>query len=105
MLLNCRVWSCINHFPFFGYHFPIDFKNDLSLRCYKFLAVCITHGNSILTSGRPFLPFAGDLSAEWPFTPGEEPVLVPRPHQVSSEYQCPVITIACVYFEQGLVVE
>ncbi|XP_012503475.1 PREDICTED: HERV-H LTR-associating protein 1 [Propithecus coquereli] len=29
---------------------------------------------------------AGDLPAEWPFTPGEEPALFPRPHQVS---RCP----------------
>ncbi|XP_012640864.2 HERV-H LTR-associating protein 1 [Microcebus murinus] len=29
---------------------------------------------------------AGDLPAEWPFAPGEEPALFPRPHQVS---RCP----------------
>uniref|UniRef100_A0A2I3RRD1 HHLA1 neighbor of OC90 n=1 Tax=Pan troglodytes TaxID=9598 RepID=A0A2I3RRD1_PANTR len=34
----------------------------------------------------PRYPQTGDLSAEWPFTAGEEPVLVPRPHQVS---RCP----------------
>ncbi|XP_059971525.1 HERV-H LTR-associating protein 1 [Mesoplodon densirostris] len=34
----------------------------------------------------PRYPQAGDLPAVWPFTPGEEPVLVPGPHQVS---RCP----------------
>ncbi|XP_008072396.1 HERV-H LTR-associating protein 1 [Carlito syrichta] len=31
-------------------------------------------------------PQTGDLPAEWPFTPREEPALIPRPHQVS---RCP----------------
>ncbi|XP_059983728.1 HERV-H LTR-associating protein 1 [Lagenorhynchus albirostris] len=34
----------------------------------------------------PRYPQAGDLPAAWPFTPGEEPVLVPGPHQAS---RCP----------------
>ncbi|XP_065751820.1 HERV-H LTR-associating protein 1 [Phocoena phocoena] len=34
----------------------------------------------------PRYPQAGDLPAAWPFIPGEEPALVPGPHQVS---RCP----------------
>uniref|UniRef100_A0A2K6E0I9 HHLA1 neighbor of OC90 n=1 Tax=Macaca nemestrina TaxID=9545 RepID=A0A2K6E0I9_MACNE len=48
-----------------------------------------THGTqtpSPTKATAPRDPQTGDLSAEWPFTPGEEPVLVPRPHQVS---RCP----------------
>uniref|UniRef100_C9JL84-2 Isoform 2 of HERV-H LTR-associating protein 1 n=1 Tax=Homo sapiens TaxID=9606 RepID=C9JL84-2 len=48
-----------------------------------------THGTqtpSPTKATAPRYPQTGDLSAEWPFTAGEEPVLVPRPHQVS---RCP----------------
>nr|XP_030869744.2 HERV-H LTR-associating protein 1 [Gorilla gorilla gorilla] len=48
-----------------------------------------THGTqtpSPTKATAPRDPQTGDLSAEWPFTAGEEPVLVPRPHQVS---RCP----------------
>ncbi|XP_054354061.2 HERV-H LTR-associating protein 1 [Pongo pygmaeus] len=48
-----------------------------------------THGTqtpSPTKATAPRDPQTGDLSAEWPFTPDEEPVLVPRPHQVS---RCP----------------
>ncbi|XP_032103471.1 HERV-H LTR-associating protein 1 [Sapajus apella] len=48
-----------------------------------------THGTQTASPTKataPKDPQTGDLPAEWPFTPGEEPVLVPRPHQVS---RCP----------------
>uniref|UniRef100_A0A8I4A5B7 HHLA1 neighbor of OC90 n=1 Tax=Callithrix jacchus TaxID=9483 RepID=A0A8I4A5B7_CALJA len=48
-----------------------------------------THGTQTANPTKataPKDPQTGDLPAGWPFTPGEEPVLVPRPHQVS---RCP----------------
>uniref|UniRef100_A0A2K5F2W5 HHLA1 neighbor of OC90 n=1 Tax=Aotus nancymaae TaxID=37293 RepID=A0A2K5F2W5_AOTNA len=43
-----------------------------------------THGTQTASPTKATAP--KDPQTEWPFTPGEEPVLVPRPHQVS---RCP----------------
>ncbi|XP_004414062.1 PREDICTED: HERV-H LTR-associating protein 1 [Odobenus rosmarus divergens] len=52
-----------------------------------------THGTqtpSPTKAPAPKYPQKGDLPAAWPFTPGEEPALVPGPHQVS---RCPQLLL------------
>ncbi|XP_045751530.1 HERV-H LTR-associating protein 1 [Mirounga angustirostris] len=52
-----------------------------------------THGTqtpSPTKAPAPKYPQTGDLPAAWPFTPAEEPALVPGPHQVS---RCPQLIL------------
>ncbi|XP_027961399.1 HERV-H LTR-associating protein 1 [Eumetopias jubatus] len=52
-----------------------------------------THGTQTPSPTKalaPKYPQKGDLPATWPFTPGEEPALVPGPHQVS---RCPQLLL------------